>query len=223
MLNWGELIGDCEEQKDAENGQKSPLSGDRPHYFPTDSEKVGTEESSNHAGYREASPLSPPSPLKKQGEGIEAKSDTRAGGGAADNFSAEKTYPVSPVAVCLLLECCNHLKASRQEVIESLLMLKSMSPPEQVRAWALLCSENGIDPYQVEYPVAQSSGQGVECRGCIHLVNEKIEQPTGRRAFCWVCSRRHALLELGYAGERVLIAPQGCNDYAGRILPVSVG
>jgi hypothetical protein len=65
--------------KNPENEQKSPASGELPHCFTPISETVGKEEPNNGAGYKVTSPLSPPSPLKKQGAGLEVENKARAG------------------------------------------------------------------------------------------------------------------------------------------------
>lgn len=215
MPDWDALIGE-------EIPKNAPPSGELPHCFLPVSEIVGKAKPNNSKGFEATSPLSPPSPLKKQGGGKGKENETRAGGGATDEFSAAIPHPVSPLAVCLLLACCDRIKADEQEAIGAILSLKHCTPAEQVRAWALSCSDNGIDPYQVQHPVAPSPGKGVECRGCVHLAIEKLAQPSGRRVFSWVCRLHHALLELGYAGECILIAPPGCSDYAGSIHPVRV-
>ena len=216
MLNWGALIVEGEEIKNPENEQKAPASGELPHSFTAVSEIVGRAKPSNGAGSSEFSPLSPPSPLKKQGAGLETINEERPGGGASDKFSDENAHPVSPVAVCLLLSCCDIFKASEQETIEALLMLKFSTPPEQVRAWAILCKENDIDPNQVQQLAMPSLGEGNTCRDCNHLTAEWVRQRSGRRVFRFVCDKQHALLELGFAGERVLIAPPECNDFTGK-------
>lgn len=41
-------------------------------------------------------------------------------------------------------------------------------------------------------------------------------QPVGRYVFKFACDKQHAVLELGLAGERVLIAPYDCHDYKQR-------
>lgn len=213
LLDWGALIG---EREAVENPENSPSSGDSPHCFSPDSEIVGIDKPSNGAPFRSTSPLSPPSPLKKQGGRLELEYETRARGLATDKFSDEETYPANPVAVCLLLACCDRIKADEQETIEAILSLRCCTPSEQVRSWALLCSENGIDPNQVQHPYTPSPGEGVECRGCQHLGMGWAHRPSVRRVFGFACDKRHAMLELGYAGERVLIAPPECSDYAGR-------
>ena len=221
MLNWGALIGECEEGEISKNGENFPKSGEIPHCLTPDSAKVGNDKPSNGAGCKADSPLSPHSPLKNRGDGLEVKNETRAGGVASDKFSAEKPHPFSPVAVCLLLECCNALKAGEQEIIEALLMLKYSTPAEQVRAWAMLCKENDIDPNQVQQLSIPSLGEGAACQGCSHLAMDWVRQRTARRVFRFVCEKQHALLELGFAGERVLIAPPECSDYAEMLhLPV---
>lgn len=157
MLDWGALIGESETVEDAEN---SPPSGELPHCFPPVSETVGKAATSNDAAYKAISPLSPPSPLENKGGRLETENETRVRGGATVKFSDEKTHPVSPLAVCLLLACCDRIKADEQETIEALMMLKLSTPTEQVRAWAMLCNENGIDPSQVLHPSA--SGESLE-------------------------------------------------------------
>lgn len=220
MINWGVLIREDEQANNAENntenGQKSLPSREFPTVFLPVYEKVGSDKPSIHAGYSDASLLSLPSLPKKQTEGIEEENETCAGGVSTDNFCDSQTHPVSPVAVCLLLACCADLKADKQEVTEALLMLKFSTPAEQVRAWAMLCKENDIDPDQVQQVALPSMGEGVACRGCNHLAMDWVRQVAGRRVFRCVCDKQHALLELGFAGERVLIAPPECNDYAGR-------
>ncbi len=213
LLDWGALIG---EREAVENTENAPPSGETPHYFSPDSEIVGRLEPNNGAAFEEISPLSPLSPLKNRGGRLETENETRTRGGATVNFSDEKTHPVNPLAVCLLLACCHQIEADEQETIEAMLALRRSTPAEQVRSWALLCSDNGIDPNQVQHPFTPSPGEGVECCGCQHLGAGWVQRPGVRRVFRFMCDKRHALLELGYAGERVLIAPQECSDYAGR-------
>jgi len=146
MINWDALIG---ERETVENVGNSPSSGELPHCFLPVSETVGKATSSNGEAYKAASPLSPPSPLKKQGGGIDTGNEMRARGGAADNLSEELPHPISPLAVCLLLACCHKIEADEQETVRAILSLKHYTPAEQVKAWALSCSDNGIDPHRV--------------------------------------------------------------------------
>ena len=220
MLNWGALIREDEAGKSAENDTKNrqnSLSGrEIPDLSLPDFDKVGKQESSIYAGCSDDSRLSRPSRPKKQIGGKREENETRAGGVSTGNFCDLKTHPASPVAVCLLLACCADLKANKQEVAEALVMLKTMSPPEQVRAWAMLCKENDIDPDHVQQVTLPSLGEGVTCRGCNHLGMSWVRQAVGRCVFKFVCDKQHAVLELGFAGERVLIAPHTCHDYEGR-------
>lgn len=218
LLDWGALIGEREAVKNAKN---SPPSGETPHYFLPDPEIVGRLKPNNGAAFEEISPLSPLSPLKNRGGGHKTENETRARGGATDNFSDENAHPVSPLAVCLLLACCHKIEADEQETIEAILSLRHCTPAEQVRSWALLCGENGIDPNRVQHPYAPAPSEGVECRGCQHLGAGWVQRPGVRRVFRFSCDKWHAVLELGYAGERVLIAPPECSDYAGRHSPPS--
>jgi len=213
MLDWGALIG---EREAVENDENFPLSGEFPHCFQPVSETVGKATTSIDAAYKADSPHSPHSPLENRGGELETENESRAGGGSTVKFSDEKSYQVSPIAVCLLLACCHKIEADEQEIIESILSLMHYPPSEQVRSWAMMCNDNGIDPVQVQQLTVPSPGDGVECRGCNHLSTERVRQPSGRRVFRFVCSKHYAVLELGYAGERLLIAPPECNDYAGK-------
>lgn len=210
MLDWGALIG---EREAVENAENSPPSGETPHCFSPDSEIVGRAEPSNGAPFRSISPLSPPSPLKNKGGGLETENEARGGGGATVKFSDEKAHPVSPIAVCLLLACCRKIEADEQETVEAMLSLMRYPPSEQVRAWAMLCNENGIEPSRVQHLVIRSTGEGVGCGGCDHLKMDNVKQSSVRHVFRFVCSKQYAVLELGFVGERVLIAPPECNDY----------
>jgi hypothetical protein len=216
MINWDVLIRDG---KTVENDEKTPSSGDNPHCLGTESESVGTLEPCNGVASVASSPQSPRSPQEKQGGGLflefETQNETHAGGAATDIFCDKKTYPVSPLAVSLLLACCDRIRADEQETIGAILSLNQYAPAEQVQLWALSCSDNGIDPFQVNTP-ALSAGEGMVCRDCLHLGAGWVQRPGVRRVFRFTCDKRHAMLELGYAGERVLIAPPECKDYAGK-------
>lgn len=207
MIDWDALIG---KREAVEN---SPPSGELPHCFSSIPETVGRDKPTNGAGCKTTSPLSPPSPLKKQGGGLDTENEARGGGGATVKFSDEKAHPVSPIAVCLLLACCRKIEADEQETVEAMLSLMRYPPSEQVRAWAMLCNENGIDPSRVRHLVIRSTGEGVGCSGCDHLKMDNVKQSSVRRVFRFVCSKQYAVLELGFVGERVLIAPPECNDY----------
>ena len=99
------------EHEQGESTPESPKSGEIPHCISPVSDKVGNKESSNGAGYKAVSPLSPHSPLKNRVGGIDIENETRARGVAADNLSDEKAHSVSPLAVCLLLACCRKIEA----------------------------------------------------------------------------------------------------------------
>ena len=220
MINWGELIRDDEQVSNAEythgNGQKSLPSRVIPTESLPDYEKVGTEKYNYFNVLERESLQTLPTLPKISTRGIEEENETRAGCVSTGDFCDSKTHPVSPVAVCLLLACCADLKADKQEVTEALLMLKTMPPPEQVRAWAMLCKENDIDPDHAQQVALPSLGEGVTCRGCNHLGMSWVRQAVGRRVFKFACEKHYAVLELGFAGERVLIAPHTCHDYEGR-------
>ena len=213
MLNWGVLIGELEA---VENDAFSPKSGEFPHCLHPESEKVGNVKPSNGTGCVSDSPLSPHSPLKNKGGRPDKEKYSPARGVSSDEFSDVKMHAVNPIAVCLLLAYCEDIRADEQESFAAMMALKQSTPAEQVRAWAMLCKESSIDPVQVQQLAMPSDGEGIECRGCIHLTMDKVRQISGRRVFRFVCSKQYAVLELGFAGERVLIAPPECKEYAER-------
>ena len=55
---------------------------------------------------------------------------------------------------------------------------------------------------------------GLDCQGCKHLEMIQFIRPQDRRLFHWRCTQGFNILEAGCAGERVLIAPPECNQYA---------
>lgn len=80
----------------------------------------------------------------------------------------------------------------------------------------ILCNDNEIDPDRVQQLAMPSLGVGAACSDCDHMTMDRVKHSSGRRVFSFVCSKQYAVLELGLHGERVLIAPPECNDYAGR-------
>ena len=147
-----------------------------------------------------------------KGGGKENGNHAPGEGGASDNYCDAKTYPVNPIAMCLLLTCCNKTTFTKEETIEAILNLQTIPQQEQVRSWAILCYKNGIDPHRVIYPFTQSPNKGTSCQGCKHI--EMLKVPTDKRpVFRFVCSLHHQLLEVHYIHERVLLAPESCRDY----------
>ena len=59
---------------------------------------------------------------------------------------------------------------------------------------------------------AQMEGQ--ECNGCQYQTMSVERHPGTRRKFFWRCERGYVQLETGYKGERIIIAPEACTDYA---------
>lgn len=122
-------------------------------------------------------------------------------------------YPPHPAAVALLLACCQLIAASRDELLNELLKLQQIPPSEQVHRWALACRENGLPPERVILPGVPSSGKAMDCMRCKNL-QMALESRDGRRKqYHWSCTKQHAILEAGYLGERILLAPDTCNDY----------
>ncbi|SNX61277.1 hypothetical protein SAMN06296273_2731 [Nitrosomonas ureae] len=209
MIDWGVLIG---AENNIENAAIPPKSRARPTALGVDSEKVGQLQTNSHNGSSDSAPLAPPAPLKNKGVGLEQGNNPPVEGGASDNYCATETHPVHPIAICLLLTCCNKVTASKDEIMEQIIKLQTMPQSEQVRTWAMTCQKYGIDPYRIIYPFTQSSNKGISCQGCKHISMEKILTDK-RPVFRFVCGQHHPMLEAFYVGERVLIAPESCTDY----------
>ena len=173
---------------------------------------MGRLQSSIHEGFENSAPLAPLAPLKNKGIGQEQENNPPDEGGASDNYCAGETYPVNPIAIILLLTCCNKATCNKEEILEAIWKLQTIPQPEQVKSWAILCQKNGIDPHHVIYPFTSSSKQGISCQGCKHIEMKMI--PTDRRpVYRFTCKQHHPILEAYYLGERVLIAPESCGDY----------
>lgn len=198
-----------------ENIEITPSSGARPTIFNDDSKEVGRLKSSIHKGLEGPAPLAPPAPLKNKGVGQEQENNQPDEAGASDNYCAGETYPVNPIAVILLMTCCNKATFNKEEILEAIWQLQTIPQLEQIRLWAILCQEHGIDPYHVIYPftlLTPSSNQGISCQGCKHIDMRLI--PTDKRpVYRFTCKQHHPILEAYYLGERILIAPESCCDY----------
>ncbi len=210
MIDWDVLI---RADKELDNTGITPESRARPTALGDDFEKAGRLESSNDNGFKDSALLALPALLKNEGVGLEQENNPPGEGGTSGNYCATKNHPVNPIAMCLLLTCCNKETFSKEETIEAIIRLKSIPQSEQIRSWAILCQKHGIDPYRVIYPFTQSPSKGTSCQGCKHLEMDLISIEGKRRVFRFVCKQRHHLLEAFYVHERVLIAPESCSDY----------
>ena len=209
MIDWGALI---VTENNTDNPEIATKSGARPSTLDDGLAKVGRLQSSNHKGSIDSAPLAPLAPLKNIKIGLERENNPPVEGGASDNYCDAKTYPVNPIAMCLLLTCCNKTTFTKEETIEAIINLQTIPQQEQIRSWAMLCYKHGIDPHHIIYPFTQSPNKGTSCQGCKHIEMQKI--PTDKRpVFRFVCSQQHQLLEAVYVHERVLIAPESCRDY----------
>jgi hypothetical protein len=52
-----------------------------------------------------------------------------------------------------------------------------------------------------------------ECWGCTHLLMTRERRTDTRRIWFWRCAKGYAVLEIGVLGERVVVAPPGCNKF----------
>ncbi|MDV6347294.1 hypothetical protein R2083_07160 [Nitrosomonas sp. Is35] len=209
MIDWDELI---RAENDTETSENTPNSRARP----TDSDghhgKVGQLETNNQDVLDDSALLALPALLKNKGVGFEQENHAPGEGVASDNYCATKTHPINPIAVTLLLTCCNKATFTKEETIEAIINLQTIPQSEQVRSWAILCQKYGINPHKVIHPFIRSSNKGTSCQGCKHIEMQKIATDK-RPVFRFTCKQQHPMLEAFYVGERVLIAPESCGDY----------
>ncbi len=211
MIDWVALIGETKTDEEADN---CPESGELPHTLGSDSEKVGKPKTNNDKGLKEISPLSPLSPLLFEGIGNRQENNSSREGVSSDNFRDAKTYSVNPIAICLLLTCCNKATVNKEETLGAIMKLQTIPQPEQIRSWAILCHDYGIDPFSIIYPFTQSPGKGTDCQGCQHFDMQLIQKPNERKQYHWTCNKSHSTLEAHSVGGRTLIAPAECKDYS---------
>lgn len=209
MIDWDELI---RAENGAETSENTPNSRARPTDSDGHHEKVGQLEVNNQDVLDDSALLALPALLKNKGVGLEQENYAPGEGVASDNYCAAKTHPINPIAVTLLLTCCNKATFTKEETIEAIINLQTIPQPEQVRSWAILCLKHGINPHQVIHPFIRSPNKGTGCQGCKHIEMQKIATDK-RPVFRFTCKRQHPILEAFYVGERVLIAPESCGDY----------
>ena len=209
MIDWNALI---KTDTETETQETIPNSRACPTIHDDDFEKVGQAKPNEHNGFEDSARLARPARPKNKGVGLEQENNSSGEGGASDNYCATETYPVNPIAVTLLLTCCNKETINKVEILEAIWKLQTIPQPEQIKSWAILCQKYGIDPHRVIYPFTRSPNKGTSCQGCKHIEMQKI--PTDKRpVYRFVCSKHHQILEAYYVAERILIAPESCTDY----------
>lgn len=124
-----------------------------------------------------------------------------------------RIYPPSPIAIALLLVCCQKLGADRDEITRELLKLKDITQAEQIRRWLSACARAGIRPGMVFPAGVVSNNWAMDCMSCKHLEMILASRRGERKRYHWNCTKQHAILEAHYLGERVLLAPDTCIDY----------
>ena len=210
MIDWNSLIKPDDKGEDA--GIQSECR-DSPTMSDENNANVGKVESNNHKDLGDCSRHFRHFRQENDGVGLEQENNVPVEGGTSDNYCATETHPANPIAMCLLLTCCNKATISKEETLEAIINLKTIPQSEQIRSWAILCQKHGIDPHRIIYPFTQSPSKGASCQGCKNLEMDLISIEGKRRIFRFVCKQRHHLLEAFYVHERVLIAPESCRDY----------
>ena len=209
MIDWNVLI---KEDNESKNTVITPKVGQRPTNMMPILKESDTSEPNEKEGSEDSARLARLVRPKNKRVGQERANNPPVEGGAPDNYCATETYSVNPIAICLLLTCCNKATFSKEETIEAIINLQAIPQQEQIRSWAILCQKNGLDPHRVTYPFTKSPNKGTSCQGCKHI--EMLKTPTDKRpVYRFVCKQQHQILEAFYVGERVLIAPESCRDY----------
>jgi hypothetical protein len=52
-----------------------------------------------------------------------------------------------------------------------------------------------------------------ECWDCTHLLMTRERRTDTRRIWFWRCARDYPISEVGVRGERIVVAPPGCDDF----------
>lgn len=192
------------------NGQKSSKSRNNSNTFDADAEKSAKQKASSNNDFIDSSRINRLFRAEKHEKGMDDENFH-----ATDKNSTEKSRVANlhPIAVCLLMNVGRKLQCSDEKLFNELVKLKNLEPSEQIRRWASYAVENELNPLSIVYPFARSAGRGSDCMRCQHIDMRTAHQPGSRRLFHWSCKKHHSILE-GYRGlERVLIAPETCNDY----------
>ncbi|MBX3616835.1 hypothetical protein [Nitrosomonas sp.] len=209
MIDWDTLIA-------PESSEHPPQNVDncrnKTGFVGTDNAQCRNTDSNDSCGFQDFVPTVPTVPTQKTGDRKEKENHAPGEGLASDNYCAAKTHPINPIAVTLLLICCNKATLTKEETLEAIWKLQTIPQSEQIKSWAILCQNHGIDPIKTIRPFYKARNTGASCQGCKHISMERI--PTdGRPVYRYVCGKQHHILEAFYIGERVLIAPESCTDY----------
>ena len=209
MIDWNTLIKlENNEQipgNDAECRNKTGFVG-------TENADCRNNESKHSCGSTDFLPTIPTIPTSFEGGRKEKENHAPREGVATENNCAAKTHPINPIAVTLLLTCCNKATFTKEETIEAIVNLQTIPQSEQIRSWAILCLKHGIDPHRIIYPFEKSPNKGTSCQGCKNIDMQKIHTDK-RPVFSFACRKNHQMLEAFYIHKRELIAPESCTDY----------
>lgn len=197
MINWNTLVKQSKTEKNLDNQSKSR---DVPTKFRLFFESLYSLKSNTDNGLDDKYRPSRPIPTKKEGGRLFDGNNLPGEGVASENDCAMETYPVNPIAITLLLICCNKAEFTLEEKLEAIINLQTIPQYEQIKSWALLCIDNGIDPYFATSPFTQLHSKGKACQGCKHIEMEKI--PDGdRMSFKFVCKQHTQYLKLTMSGN----------------------
>ncbi|GJL76081.1 hypothetical protein [Nitrosomonas sp.] len=199
------------EQETPKNDQEKVKTRALPEHIPTMPENYENNNILNIKDNNDFARVARVARLKNEGGGI-IKGEPPAPEGVATRKL--RAVNLHPIAVCLLMSVAKKIHIVNEEIFHELTRLRTLTPIDQVKAWARYAVENGIDPHEIIYPFIDSPGKGHDCMTCQHLDMTSTRQPgSGRKLYQWQCRKQHPILEAYYLRERVLIAPVECTDY----------
>lgn len=68
-------------------------------------------------------------------------------------------------------------------------------------------------PVHAEAATRPAQTEALDCMRCAHIQMRFEVHDGTRRRFFWRCGKNHRQLEIGYGGERVIVAPEECTSW----------
>lgn len=110
--------------------------------------------------------------------------------------------------------CARHYQFSEAELTEAL-ALAFADPEAALEAYSRVAKTVMREQQEaLPKPATTHQYKGLECGNCSNLSMTK-HTPEARRLFQWTCKAGFKPLVIGYGLERVLVAPEECDCYAG--------
>lgn len=111
--------------------------------------------------------------------------------------------------------CARHYNFTEAELTQTL-ALALADPIAAMEAYSSVAKKIPVSVQQSKAPMCMEQYKGAECGNCQHLSMTKASPaPDHRRIFQWTCKTGFKPLAVGYGLERLLVAPEECDCYAG--------